>query len=64
MEIEVRENHQRDSETICKDVIIHDDKDNRYKLSIDKFGGIDIIALDGSLSIEPHVSNNVTIKTI
>lgn len=49
---------------ICKDVIIHDDKDNRYKLSIDKFGGIDIIALDGSLSIEPHVSNNVTIKTL
>ena len=43
---------------------ITDKDDNRYEIKPDKFGGIEVMASDGSISIEPHVSNQITIKTI
>lgn len=41
-----------------------DDDNNDYEIRADKFGGIDIIANDGKISIEPYMSNNITIKTV
>ena len=55
VEIEIRP-HRR--------IEITDNDDNRYEICPDKFGGLNIMAADGSLSIEPHVSNDITIKTI
>ena len=37
---------------------------NDYEMRTDRFGGIDIIANDGKISIEPCMSNNITIKTV
>ena len=42
---------------------ITDEQGNVYEIRINKFGGIDIIATDGTIIIEPCVSNNITIKT-
>lgn len=45
--------------------IVMQDKDgNRYRVTQDRFGGIDIMAEDGKLSIEPNVSNVVVLKTL
>jgi hypothetical protein len=55
VEIEIRP-HRR--------IEITDNDDNRYEIRPDKFGGLNITASDGSLSIEPHVSNDITIKSI
>ena len=55
VEIEIRPHHR---------IEITDNDDNRYEIRPDKFGGLNIVAADGSLSIEPHVSNDITIKTI
>lgn len=41
-----------------------DDDINDYEIRADKFGGIDIIANDGKISIEPCMSNSITIKTV
>lgn len=41
-----------------------DDDNNDYEIRADKFGGIDIIANNGKISIEPCMSNNITIKTL
>lgn len=56
------ENKQQEVE--CKSIRVYDDNDHEYMIESDKFGGLDIIANDGSLAIEPYVSNNITIKTI
>lgn len=42
---------------------ITDEQGNVYEIRINKFGGIDIIATDGAIIIEPCVSNNINIKT-
>ena len=55
VEIEIRPNRR---------IEITDNDDNRYEIRPDKFGGLNIMTADGSLSIEPHVSNDITIKTI
>ena len=55
VEIEIRP-HRR--------IEITDNDDNRYEIRPDKFRGLNITAAEGSLSIEPHVSNDITIKTI
>ena len=54
-EIEIRP-HRR--------IEITDNDDNRYEIKPDKFGGIEVQAADGRIVIEPHVSNEITIKTI
>lgn len=43
--------------------LLYDSEGNRYEIRQDKFGGIEVIVEDGSCSIEPHVSNHITIKT-
>lgn len=43
---------------------IYDESGNEYALKANKFGGIEICANDGKLSIEPSVSNLIVIKTI
>lgn len=43
---------------------ITDNDDNRYEIRPDKFGCIEVQAADGRIAIEPHVSNDITIKTI
>ena len=55
VEIEIQPNRR---------IEITDNDDNRYEIRPDKFGGLNIMTADGSLSIEPHVSNDITIKTI
>lgn len=51
---------------IQKNTCVHfvDDDNNDYEMRADRFGGIDIIANDGKISIEPCMSNNITIKTV
>ena len=55
VEIEIRPNRR---------IEITDNDDNRYEIRSDKFGGIELQAADGRIAIEPHVSNEITIKTI
>ena len=55
VEIEIRP-HRR--------IEITDNDDNRYEIKPGKFGGIEVQAADGRIVIEPHVSNEITIKTI
>lgn len=43
---------------------VTDNEDNWYEIRPDKFGGIEILASDGSIAIEPSVSNMIVIKTI
>lgn len=47
----------------AKRIVIQDNDGNRYRIQPDRFGGIEIIAEDGKMSIEPNVSNHITIKT-
>lgn len=44
-------------------IIVEDSAGNQYRITQDKFGGIDILAEDGHIIIEPHVANHITIKT-
>lgn len=45
-------------------IIITDSKGMRYRIKEDTFGGLELMAEDGRMSIEPNVSNLVTIKTL
>lgn len=44
-------------------LLIYDNDGNEYRVSTDKFGGLEIIATDGHLLIQPHQSNHITIIT-
>lgn len=48
----------------AKRIVIQDNDGNRYRIQTDKFGGIEIMAEDGRVSIEPNVSNVITVKTL
>ena len=50
------ENYQR--------LYVYDNNGNEYAIKADKFGGIEICANDGKISVEPSVSNIITIKTV
>ena len=63
MKVRTEKNSKDYVESDCEIVFVEDSKGNRYEIKQDKFGGIEIMASD-SLSIEPHVSNHITIKTI
>ena len=43
---------------------VYDNNGNEYAIKADKFGGIEICANDGKISVEPSVSNVITIKTV
>ena len=55
VEVEIRP-HRR--------IEITDNDGNRYEIKPDKFGGIEVLANEGSIAIEPRVSNQIVIKTI
>lgn len=54
VEVEIRENRR---------IEVIDSNDNHYEMRSNKFGGIEVMASDGSISIEPMVSNHIVIKT-
>ena len=54
VEVEIRPHHR---------IEVTDSDGNRYEIRPDKFGGIEVMASDGSISIEPKVSNHIVIKT-
>ena len=54
VEMEIPE-HQR--------IEVTDNDGNRYEIKPDKFGGIEIIANDGSISVNPRMSNQIIIET-
>ena len=42
---------------------ITDNDGNKYEIKPYKFGGIEVLASDGSLSIKPSVSNMIVLET-
>lgn len=44
-------------------IIIHDKDGNRYRIVEDPFGGLEIMAEDGKLVVEPYMANVITLKT-
>ena len=54
VEMEIPE-HQR--------IEVTDNDGNRYEIKPDKFGGIEILANDGSISVNPRMSNQIIIET-
>ena len=59
--------YKKDNEWVVQTtevIIVADSDENQYRISQDKFGGIEILAEDGPASIEPRVSNQLTIKTL
>ena len=42
---------------------VTDDDGNKYEIRPDKFGGIEIIANDGTISVNPRVLNHIIVKT-
>ena len=44
-------------------IYLYDGEDNQYRISLNKFGELEIQSTDGGLSVEPNVSNEITIKT-
>lgn len=45
-------------------VLVTDAHGCRYRITENKFGGLEVMALDGGIAIEPNVSNLITIKTL
>lgn len=45
-------------------VILQDKDGNRYRVIADKFGGLEIMAEDGKMTVEPHMANVIIVKTI
>ena len=43
---------------------VYDDNGNAYAIKANKFGGIEICANDGKISVEPSVSNLIFVKTV
>lgn len=64
MEITYKKNTKWSEPDTCELVVIEDKDGNRYRISQDRLGGIEIIAEDGRVAIEPTVSNHITIKTL
>ena len=54
VEIEIKE-HQR--------IEVTDKDGKRYEIKPDKFGGIEILANEGSISVNPIMSNQIIVET-
>jgi len=61
MDIKYRKDHEWTS-TQCDHIRILDNEGNEYRITCNKFGGIEILSEDGSVAIEPIVSNHFVIK--
>lgn len=44
-------------------IVIHDKDGNRYRIVEDTFGGLEIMAEDGKLVVEPYMANVIILKT-
>lgn len=44
-------------------IVIHDKDGNRYRIVEDTFGGLEILAEDGKLVVEPYMANVIILKT-
>ena len=44
-------------------VLVTDAQGCRYRIMENKFGGLEVMALDGGIAIEPSVSNLIYLKT-
>lgn len=65
MELKYTDKGYKEVEVSDTERVIVTDKDgNRYRIKADRFGGLEIMAEDGKISIEPNVSNVLIIKTI
>ena len=47
-----------------KSLYVYDDNGNENANKANKFGGIEICANDGKISVEPSVSNLIFVKTV
>lgn len=54
VEMEIPE-HQR--------IEVTDNDGNRYEIKPDKFGGIEILASDGSILVNPRMANQIIVET-
>ena len=48
----------------AKRIIIEDNDGNRYRIRPHITGGIEVMAEDGKMTIEPNMSNVITLKTL
>jgi hypothetical protein len=65
MIVEYTESATFEENTIhAKRIVIQDNDGNRYRIRPDITGGIEVMAEDGKMVIEPNMSNVVTLKTL
>jgi hypothetical protein len=65
MELKYTDKEYKEVEISDVNRIIVTDKDgNRYRIKADRFCGLEVMAEDGKISIEPNTSNLLTIKTV
>lgn len=62
--IDYRASSEQTEGTAKYGINVYDEKNNEYVIELDKFGRLTIRGNDGRLSIEPNVSNVITINTI
>lgn len=53
----------KEDTVFAKRIIIEDNDGNRYRIKPDKFGGIEIMAEDGKMTVNPHMANVIIVKT-
>lgn len=63
MKIEIVNYREGNSIIENESIYIYDEEGHQYRICLNKFGEIEIQASDGSLSIEPHVSNEIVLNT-
>ncbi len=63
MKLVIRDRRVGDKVVEANSIYLYDGKDNQYRISLNKFGELEIQSTDGGLSVEPNVSNEITIKT-
>lgn len=63
MKLVIRDRRVGDKVVEANSIYLYDGKDNQYRISLNKFGELEIQSTDGGLIVEPNVSNEITIKT-
>ena len=62
--IDYRSHNELTKEIAKHGINVYDGNGKEYSIELDKFGRLTISGNDGRLSIEPNVSNVITINTI
>lgn len=63
MKIEIRNRTFGNNIVEANSIYLYDGDDNQYRVSLNKFGELEVQSTDGSLIICPNVSNEIKIKT-